>query len=423
MAELAERQRAQAQLPLFHLLAEREFGIWRPMALDRVVKAARARDVRLSECRDIDPPTPGAEISCLAVDEVEERYLLCGYSDGSLAVIDVEDRPAAARSKFEAVIKIDRTRAPHGHSFGVTGAVWYPKDTGLFITSSFDKTVKVWDTNLEQVALNFDTGQHVYGVAVQAMARTHNLLAVAGGDHRAMLYDMATGGQKHVLLGHRGPVYAVAWSTCEEHVLATGGADGTLRLWDIRRTQTCRAILNQDGPPTLLQGSGQERKRMRAEVGTEGVPYAHPGGVSGLLFSPYGRHLLSSGADGRMRSWHPITCNLDIVNYGAFPQTSAHNYKRVQFAVSWNANLVYHPRRNDVIVCDIETGQRLTCLSGHMATVYCCAAQPRTDVFFSGGRDSNILVWHPPMSRAPDSDEDADPALDAWSDHDEDQGF
>ena len=29
---------------------------------------------------------------------------------------------------------------------------WYPHDTGMFTSSSFDKTLKVWDTNTLQVS-------------------------------------------------------------------------------------------------------------------------------------------------------------------------------------------------------------------------------------------------------------------------------
>jgi hypothetical protein len=72
------------------------------------------------------------------------------------------------------------------------------------VTGSFDKTVKVWDTNSEQEALKFDVGDHVYGLAVQSMAQTHSLLAVACGDQRVALLDMASGGRKNTLLGHRG---------------------------------------------------------------------------------------------------------------------------------------------------------------------------------------------------------------------------
>ena len=30
---------------------------------------------------------------------------------------------------------------------------WYPHDTGMFTSSSFDKTLKVWDTNTLQVSI------------------------------------------------------------------------------------------------------------------------------------------------------------------------------------------------------------------------------------------------------------------------------
>jgi DNA excision repair protein ERCC-8 len=29
---------------------------------------------------------------------------------------------------------------------------WYPVDTGLFVTGSYDKSVNLWDTNTRQVS-------------------------------------------------------------------------------------------------------------------------------------------------------------------------------------------------------------------------------------------------------------------------------
>lgn len=37
------------------------------------------------------------------------------------------------------------------HKFSVETVQWYPYDTGMFVSSSFDKTVKVWDTEMLKV--------------------------------------------------------------------------------------------------------------------------------------------------------------------------------------------------------------------------------------------------------------------------------
>lgn len=40
------------------------------------------------------------------------------------------------------------------HKYAVTSLSWYPADNGLFVTSSYDSTIKVWDTNEMKVTFN-----------------------------------------------------------------------------------------------------------------------------------------------------------------------------------------------------------------------------------------------------------------------------
>ena len=47
---------------------------------------------------------------------------------------------ASGAAQHDAVFKVDRGRV--GHAFTVSSVVWYAIDTGLFVTASFDKTVK-----------------------------------------------------------------------------------------------------------------------------------------------------------------------------------------------------------------------------------------------------------------------------------------
>jgi WD40 repeat protein len=61
------------------------------------------------------------------------------------------------------------------------------------------------------------------------------LCAVGSGDTRVRLCDVSSGGFAHSLAGHRDAVWAVTWSLTSEYVLMTGGCDGAIRFWDIRR--------------------------------------------------------------------------------------------------------------------------------------------------------------------------------------------
>lgn len=45
-------------------------------------------------------------------------------------------------SEHKALFKVERSN-PDSHKFSVTSAVWYPIDTGMFVSGSFDQEVKV----------------------------------------------------------------------------------------------------------------------------------------------------------------------------------------------------------------------------------------------------------------------------------------
>ena len=81
---------------------------------------------------------------------------------------------------------------------------------------------------------------------------------------------------------HRGPI-TIAKFAPNGKILATGGQDGTVRLWDAR--------------------SGQLRR----------VLPAHRGRVRAIAFSPDGSVLASAGSDGGLRFWHVATGQSSVV--------------------------------------------------------------------------------------------------------------
>ena len=94
----------------------------------------------------------------------------------------------------------------------------------------------------------------------------------ASDDATARVWDAETGREVATLVGHEGPVSALAYHPTEAMV-ATGGADGSIRLWDSEA------------------GRGLHHLK------------AHTGLVAGVTFTPDGRRLVSVGRDGNLILW------------------------------------------------------------------------------------------------------------------------
>lgn len=79
------------------------------------------------------------------------------------------------------------------HGKAISGLCWYPLDSGIFLTSSLDNTVNVWDTNTTEVIRIFDIETSVYSVDMSHCALDHSLISAAADDQIVHLCDIRTG--------------------------------------------------------------------------------------------------------------------------------------------------------------------------------------------------------------------------------------
>jgi WD40 repeat protein len=117
-----------------------------------------------------------------------------------------------------------------GHTRGVLAVAFTPDGTGL-ATGGLDETIRVWDVQTRRLRLSL--GGLSNCAQALAFSRDGRMLAWSGrGDGLVSLHDTTTGAEVIRLIGHGAVVRGIAFAP-DGNSLATGGADRTIKLWDV----------------------------------------------------------------------------------------------------------------------------------------------------------------------------------------------
>jgi RNA polymerase sigma factor (sigma-70 family) len=145
---------------------------------------------------------------------------------------------------------------------------------GLARLTMMEDVARFWDVATGKERRCPLTGKELSGHLAQCLALSPDGRTLA---HRTSLLETATGGGRALLVGHTNDINVVAFSP-DGRTLASGGVDGTVRLWDLR--------------------SGKEVGRFGKLVD----PFKG-GWVLAVAFSPDGRTLVSGGLDKTAHVW------------------------------------------------------------------------------------------------------------------------
>ncbi|KYK60338.1 hypothetical protein DCS_01475 [Drechmeria coniospora] len=267
-----------------------------------------------------------AGVSSIALEKFDGRILLSGGAEGSIKIWDLEEsgNPHAGHT-FRPVSSIARPARDGpgpGHSHGVTHLAFYPFDPDAFLSSSYDKSLKLWSTQRAALSAEFDLNATIYSHSTSPIA-DHVLVACATQHSNVRLVDLRSGSAVQALVAHGGPVLCTAWSPRHEHVLVSGHADGKACVWDVRRAGGVLAQLDQEDSLGIVHrfrhaaAAGLDWSRMahfRASA------RAHDDAVNGLEWTDDGRYIVSAGLDRRIRVWDAATGANTLANFGSLIQ-------------------------------------------------------------------------------------------------------
>lgn len=277
--------------------------------------------------------------------------LVSGGADASIKLWDLEESVSGSKYTFRP------TGAVSAHKFGITQLTFYPFDSAAFLSSSYDHHLKLYATDSLTVSADFDLGSIVYTHALSPIA-SHLLVACATQHPAVRLVDLRSGDSTHSLPGHHGALLTVSWSPTSEQILASGGVDGTVRLWDIRKSSGALGVLDMEDSMGITGTDGMGRSARSRETGK-----AHNAPVNGITWTDDGSYIISTGHDARIRVWDAATSANTLASFG--PTIKNGHLSVLNMATPPTScmppgkPLLFYPNEKEILMFDLHEGKLL----------------------------------------------------------------
>lgn len=258
----------------------------------------------------------------IAWSEMHENHVVTANGDGSVKLFDI------TVPKFPIMQWKEHQRE-------VFSTAWNLAEKTTFASSSWDGTIKIWSPNRKQSLMTLQAGKPQFqnNCAYQATFSPHNpnmLMSVNANGHVQLWDTRRPDPEVADFIGHGGAeTLCCDWNKYRSTVVATGGVDKMIKLWDFRMVPTKDSTpmaVPQAAPVPLNQFIG------------------HDFAVRRVVWSPHdGCELLSCSYDMTARVWHDQTDpNTRICRFKNHSKSKVFNQHR-EFVVGGDYSLWGEP--------------------------------------------------------------------------------
>jgi WD40 repeat protein len=333
---------------------------------------------------------------------------LTGSTDG---VVDLEWSPDSryliSLSRFDPITVWDAStgkemRSSGEHTSWALSAAWSP-DGSRLATTSEDGVIVIRDAR---------TGEIVQSIVdpagwVTSLAWSPDGKQLASGTMRATIWDVTSGEQVHLLLGHSHSVQG-SWSP-DGTMFASGDSEGNLFVWDAGTGQKLQSLVDPAGGD--IYGVDEIAWSPKGDLlGASYLLFPDPTDFSNAV-AQVGFWNPKTGEQVQVRlgleylAWHPseniAASEKGRVNVVVWSLDTGENKCRLdedvyasQLAWSPDGKLLASVNKEDAIVIfDAQTCKSLHVLNGHADPIHDLTWSPVGDLIASASEDGTVILW------------------------------
>ena len=357
--------------------------------------------------------TPTSERKLIPIQSPEGKLSLPNYlipvlkKKQSLNVIVLPDSsPIAKKSQLESLI---------GHSDWIRSLAFSP-DSKTLLSSSNDKTVRLWDMETGQL-LHLLTG-HQDRVKCVGISPNGQLLLSCSADgqvrawEKKLLTHKKTGDSHYIVKASSrtitiGNVLPISPNP-QRPIFATGAEHGKVSIWNLETGQWQRTIQAHSSPILSLAfsadgqwlASGSQNHTIKlwdlddpSEQYRYVIGNAHYNDILSLAISTQYQTLVSGGSDRTIKLWDLATGEKRSPKH----ILEGHAGRVWCVAVSPDGSKIASASADFTMkLWSIKTGELLQTLTGHLGEVRSVAFSPDGKLLASGGDDLEIKLWKMP---------------------------